>query len=153
MRHATTARGFTPEAPAVTDPALLAALEADTPDAAAIIEAAAAALTLTRQSASRADVHTFGAALCYWATDGDPPPGAPANKPLEQWLCRVLDRVDPRDAETAIALVDALIFLPRPGSQDADTIRQVIDLLDATRHSFKSKQIARAKQLLLPLVS
>lgn len=137
----------------LTDPALIAALEADPPAAAAIIKAATAALAVSRPAASRADVHTFGAALCYWATDGDPPPGSPANRGLEQWLCRVIDRVDPRDAQAAIDLIDALLFLPRPGSADADVIREVIDLLDATKHTFRSKQIARAKQLLLPLVS
>lgn len=152
MPHASHARDIITETLPMTDPALIAALEADPPSGSAIIEAAATALAVSRPAASRADVHTFGAALSYWATDGDPPPGAPANKGLELWLFRVLDRVDPRDAQAAVDLVDALVFLPRPGSADADVIREVIDLLDATKSTFKSRQIARAKQLLLPLV-
>src|SRR4051812_19859844 len=116
MLHATHARDDQRQAPAVTDPALIAALEADPPDAGAILDASAIAAAAARPGASGADVRTFGAALTYWATDGDPPPGAPANQALEQWVCRVLDRVDPGDAEVAVALVDALVFLPRPGS-------------------------------------
>jgi len=43
----------------------------------------------------------------------------------------VIDRVDPSSAELALRLIDALVFLPRPGSADVDTIRTVVDILRA----------------------
>lgn len=94
------------ERPPVTDPLLLSVLEAEPIDPAAILEAAADAMRAERPTAGRAELRAFGAALSYWATDGDPPPGEPINKGLEVWLCRVLDRVDTPDPVAAIALVE-----------------------------------------------
>lgn len=51
-----------------------------------------------------------------------------------------------------LRLLESLYFTPRPEADVEKTIREVIDLLAATRHTFRSKQIERARELLEQLL-
>lgn len=136
------------------DPSLIGLLDALAAGVAAdVVEAALLYFQGAHPAASGVDARSAACALAYYATDGDVLPGAPVNQALEQWLMRALDRVDPTDDALAVRLVDALVLLPRPGSSDVSVIREVHDLLSQTRHTFKSKQVERARKLLEPLIA
>lgn len=133
------------------DPSLTALLDAIKGGSApeALAEAATMHFGALHPTAG-AEIRSAAVAVVYYATDGERIAGpSPA---LEQWLARVLDRVNPSDAPLAVSLVDALVFLPRPGSDAAAGIREAVDILHATRHTFKSKQIERVRKILEALI-
>lgn len=132
------------------DPSLTALLDASGGTTAFVNEAARHYFQTAHPAASSGEVCSAAVAVVYYATDGETVPGA--NPALELWLYRVLDRLDLTDDALAVALIDALVFLPRPGSDAAAAIREAVDILVQTKHTFKSHQLARVRKILEALI-